>query len=176
MLDGSNMIRRPNTFTKSVNKQGKYLVKQFSDENIFKLFNAFTDKATATLHINCSNRRKIFSGYIAIQFGLTAFRAKDENTQNFNYRSYNFFVFPQLRKQRFECQGESIAFLGSNNFDFNTLFREGISYCDEDEAKRLREQFQEKLKLMESCDNKNNVEEQVVAVPIEEQEQLDRLK
>lgn len=118
----------------------------------------------------------IFSGYIAIQFGLTAFRAKEENSQNFTYRSYNFYVFPRLRKQRFECQGDSMAFLGSNNFDFNTLFREGISYCDEDEAKRLREQFNEKVKLMESSDYKNNVDEQVVAVPIEEQVLIDRMR
>lgn len=92
------------------------------------------------------------------------------------YRSYNFFVFPQLRKQRFECQGDSMAFLGANNFDFNMLFREGISYCDEDEAKKMREQFDEKLKLMESCDNKKTGDEQVVAVPFEEQENMDRLK
>ncbi|KAG4073427.1 hypothetical protein HA402_000651 [Bradysia odoriphaga] len=115
------------------------------------------------------------SGYIAIQFGLTAFRAKDDDTQDFTYRSYNFFVFPQMRKQRFECQGDSMAFLGANNFDFNMLFREGISYCDEEEAKRMREQFDEKLKLMESCDNKKNGDEQVVAVPFEEQENMDRL-
>lgn len=69
-----------------------------------------------------------------------------------------------------------MAFLGSNNFDFNMLFREGISYCDEDEAKRMREQFDEKLKLMESCDNKKNSDEQVVPVPFEEQENMDRLK
>lgn len=68
-----------------------------------------------------------------------------------------------------------MAFLGSNNFDFNKLFRDGISYCDEHEAKRLREQFNEKLKLMESSDKKNNVNEQVV-VPVEEQELLDKLK
>lgn len=69
-----------------------------------------------------------------------------------------------------------MAFLGANNFDFNTLFRDGISYCDEDEAKRLRDQFNEKLKLMESLENKKVVDEQVVAVPIEEQEHLDKLK
>lgn len=68
-----------------------------------------------------------------------------------------------------------MAFLGANNFDFNTLFRDGISYCDEDEAKRLRDQFNEKLKLMESLENKKVVDEQVVAVPIEEQEHLDKL-
>lgn len=80
-----------------------------------------------------------------------------------------------MRRQRFECQGDSMAFLGNNNFDFNKLFREGISYCDEHEAKRLREQFNEKLKLMTSSDYKNNADEQV-QVPIEEQESLDRLK
>lgn len=67
-----------------------------------------------------------------------------------------------------------MAFLGSNNFDFNKLFREGISYCDESEAKRLREQFGEKLKLKE-ISHKNQVVEQVV-VPSEEQEALDELK
>lgn len=120
-----------------------------------------------------------FSGYIAIQFGFTAFSFQEiegENSPTWKYRSYNFFVFPQLRKQRFECQGESMAFLGSNNFDFNTLFREGLSYCDEDEAKRLREQFNEKLKSMETADKKNNGDEQIVAVPIEEREHLDRLR
>lgn len=69
-----------------------------------------------------------------------------------------------------------MAFLGSNNFDFNMLFREGLSYCDEREAKRLRDEFNEKLKVMESSDNKKNGDEQVVTVPIEEQEHLDQLK
>lgn len=68
-----------------------------------------------------------------------------------------------------------MAFLGSVNFDFNKLFREGISYCDEHEAKKLREKFDEKLKFMETGDAENNVDEEIV-VPIEEQELLDRVK
>lgn len=70
-----------------------------------------------------------------------------------------------------------MAFLGNNNFDFNMLFREGLSYCDEDEAQRLREQFGEKVKLIESSsENKKNGDEPAVVVPFEEQENLDRLK
>ncbi|KAJ6643112.1 Poly(A)-specific ribonuclease PARN, partial [Pseudolycoriella hygida] len=115
------------------------------------------------------------SGYIAIQIGMTAFRSKEEDAENFTYRSYNFFVFPQLKKQRFECQGDSMAFLGGNNFDFNKLFREGLSYCDEDEAKRLRDNFEKKVKLIENNDYKKNGDEQDVAVPLEERELVDRL-
>lgn len=109
-------------------------------------------------------------GYIIIQFGITAFRASQDDPHTFKYRSYNFFVYPRGRRQKFLCQGESMRFLSSQNFDFNKLFRDGISCCPLVEANKLRESFDEKNAKRELYDKP---EEQVdIEVPEEEKESL----
>lgn len=117
------------------------------------------------------------SGYIVVQFGITAFRVCPENANKFKYRTYNFYVYPRGRRQRFQCQGESFQFLASHNFDFNKLFRDGISCCDMVEATKLKTQFA--LKYGEqsgAVDPLPQHDEDQISVPEEEREALDKIR
>lgn len=134
------------------------------------------------------------NGYIIVEYGLTAFfvddaaspatTAADDETANaggdtangpprFRYETFNFYVCPRSRKQTFRCQGESMAFLASHNFDFNKLFRDGISFCDMPEANEMRQQLSERTPA--------NVQstyagEQMLIVPKEEQELMQNIR
>ena len=62
----------------------------------------------------------------------------------------NRFDSPIDPDLRFMCQTTSIDFLAAQNFDFNKLFRDGISYlrpCDEE---RIKESICEKQQLRKS--------------------------
>uniref|UniRef100_A0A182NHZ9 Poly(A)-specific ribonuclease RNA-binding domain-containing protein n=1 Tax=Anopheles dirus TaxID=7168 RepID=A0A182NHZ9_9DIPT len=84
------------------------------------------------------------SQYIIVQFGLCAFRveppAEDEKggSPHISYKCYNFYCYPKGRTNVFSCQGESMRFLADNGFDFNRLFREGLSYVNEPDEQRYR--------------------------------------
>lgn len=131
-------------------------------------------------------------GYIIVQFGLTAFSvvpppptdvadtvddASSASTAppRFRYESFNFYVVPSSRKQMFRCQGESMAFLGSHNFDFNKLFRDGISYCDMIEADELRQKQSEKTPEA-AVAAAAFANETTLVVPPEEMELLDGIR
>ncbi|CAG9830689.1 unnamed protein product [Diabrotica balteata] len=75
--------------------------------------------------------------FLVLQYGISAFRY-DERENNFKHQTYNFYTFrrPVNRNVpdiRFLCQSSSIDFLISHGFDFNKLFKEGISYLTEEE-------------------------------------------
>ncbi|XP_049291328.1 poly(A)-specific ribonuclease PARN-like isoform X1 [Anopheles funestus] len=88
--------------------------------------------------------------YIIIQFGLCAFRVEPPAEEQkdaeprLSYKCYNFFCYPKGRTNVFSCQGESIRFLADNGFDFNRLFREGLSYANEIEEQRYRADLKER--------------------------------
>lgn len=120
------------------------------------------------------------TGYIVIQFGITAFRVCPNAPEKFKYRSYNFYVYPRGRRQRFQCQGESFDFLASHNFDFNKLFRDGISCCDMTESAKLKANFIQKYgeqadPLPTPCDNEQPGGDQI-SVPDEEREALNNIR
>ena len=79
----------------------------------------------------------------------------DAKTGQFTNRAFNFYVWPRPFSRsapdlRFMCQTTSIDFLAAQNFDFNKLFRDGISYlrpCDEE---RIKESICEKQQLRKS--------------------------
>ncbi|XP_053675532.1 poly(A)-specific ribonuclease PARN-like [Anopheles nili] len=89
--------------------------------------------------------------YIIVQFGLCAFRveppAETEENQGeprISYKCYNFYCYPKGRATVFSCQGESMRFLADNGFDFNKLFREGLSYANEPDEQRYRADLKER--------------------------------
>lgn len=97
------------------------------------------------------------------------------------YRSYNFYVYPQGRDQSFRCTGPSLQFLAEQNFDFNKLFREGISCCTQEVADQLRKQYEEKQRYREESTDgggggggNSNMDE--VPVPVEELANLDEIR
>ncbi|XP_056647832.1 poly(A)-specific ribonuclease PARN-like [Diorhabda sublineata] len=96
--------------------------------------------------------------FLVMQYGISIFRY-DESEHNFKQRTYNFFIFRRpvnknVPDQRFLCQSSSIDFLIGNGFDFNKLFKEGISYLTEEEAERYKanvdQAYQKALELIES--------------------------
>lgn len=81
--------------------------------------------------------------FIIIQFGLCTF-TWDKKQELYIAKPFNFYVFPKVWNRqcpdvRFLCQSSSIDFLTEHNFDFNKLFREGISYLRPYDEQKLRE-------------------------------------
>ncbi|XP_060523091.1 poly(A)-specific ribonuclease PARN-like [Cylas formicarius] len=113
--------------------------------------------------------------FLVIQYGITLFRyEKGEN--RFRHQSFNFYVFRRnLHKyvpdQRFLCQTSSIDFLIANGFDFNKLFKDGISYLNDTEEnaskKLLTEQHEKRLAFINT-----NVDENNDNIPIPESAQV----
>ncbi|KAL6845839.1 hypothetical protein ACP4OV_024414 [Aristida adscensionis] len=80
--------------------------------------------------------------FAALQLGVCPFRW-DPAKSAFVAHPHNFFIFPRkelpidFSSHEFLCQTTSIDFLAKYQFDFNTCFREGISYlsrAQEEEA------------------------------------------
>lgn len=67
-----------------------------------------------------------------------------------------------------------MRFLSSQNFDFNKLFRDGISCCTQVEANKLRESFDEKNAKREMYDKPE--EQGDIDVPEEEKESLKHIR
>jgi len=83
--------------------------------------------------------------FIIIQFGLCTF-TWDKNTESYIVKPFNFYIFPKVWNRqcpdiRFLCQSSSMDFLAEHNFDFNKLFREGISYLRPYDEQKLRDHF-----------------------------------
>lgn len=85
--------------------------------------------------------------FLLIQLGLTIFRVDESDSEKFKYKSYNFYIYPRGRKHTFKCQGQSLAFLAENGFDFNKLFKDGITFTTVEEGENLRIKMLEKHAL-----------------------------
>lgn len=112
--------------------------------------------------------------FVIIQFGLCAFQVHPESGQT-SYKCFNFYCYPKGRVPVFACQGESMRFLADNGFDFNKLFREGLSYCGEVDEERLRTELKDRqdqraatLEAKEE-ENGNNDSLNMIPVPPEEE-------
>ena len=73
----------------------------------------------------------------AFQIGLATFKW-DKRMKEYTIRPFNIYTFPNseiMDKRVLQFDSSCIKFLMSNNFDFNKLFKEGISYqrlCDKE--------------------------------------------
>lgn len=95
-----------------------------------------------------SKSRKNVKQFLMVQFGLCTFHY-DEKTGQFTNRAFNFYVWPRPYSRaapdsRFMCQTSSIDFLVSQNFDFNKVFRDGISYLKSCDEAKIREIIQDR--------------------------------
>jgi len=88
--------------------------------------------------------------YMQVQFGLCTFKWNKED-KKYTSKAYNFYIFPMttssLRStpdRTFSCQSSSLEFLVNQGFDFNKVFRKGISYVREDEKMSLRQEVDKK--------------------------------
>jgi len=85
--------------------------------------------------------------FLLVQFGMVTFHY-DAKTDQFTNRAFNFYVWPRPFSRsapdpRFGCQTSSIDFLVSQNFDFNKLFRDGISYLRPSDENRIRDRIKD---------------------------------
>ena len=89
-------------------------------------------------------------GYFIMQFGLSCFTRKDD--LHYTNRTFNFYIFPQAhesygdRNRTFSVQAHAIQFLIEHGFDFNKLFKHGISYLTFQEKKVLTAQLKSDMK------------------------------
>lgn len=84
--------------------------------------------------------------YDIVQFGLSIFKpaAADEEIK---CACYNFYILKRhvknsiLPDYRMTVSTSAFEFLSMNNFDFNLLFKQGITYCTIEEEQRLKASF-----------------------------------
>ncbi|MEE6497606.1 hypothetical protein FKM82_002784 [Ascaphus truei] len=86
--------------------------------------------------------------FLLFQFGLCTFKYDDTETK-YLIKTFNFYIFPKpfnrnSPDKKFVCQSSSIDFLANQGFDFNKVFRNGIPYLNHEEARQLRDQYEEK--------------------------------
>lgn len=110
-----------------------------------------------------------------LHFVNNSFFFTDDPTK-FTYRSYNFYVYPQGRDQVFKCNGTSMTFLAEQNFDFNSLFRKGISCCNQETATKLRTQLEERQRYREDVTFAVQAQVDDVPVPSEEVDNLEEIR
>lgn len=99
-------------------------------------------------------------GYFIMQFGLSCFTLCDEH--HYTNRTYNFYIFPQAsncygdKDRTFSIQAHAIQFLTEHGFDFNKLFKEGVSYLTFQEKKNLTAQLKSETKNREKVKVNSN--------------------
>jgi len=81
--------------------------------------------------------------FLLVQFGLCTFHY-DPVTDTFSNQAFNIYVWPRPCSRnapdpRFLCQTSSIDFLTNQNFDFNKLFKQGVSYLRPAELEKLKD-------------------------------------
>ncbi|XP_058464193.1 poly(A)-specific ribonuclease PARN-like isoform X2 [Malaya genurostris] len=116
------------------------------------------------------------SDFVIIQLGLCAFQI-DPDDGKVSYKCFNFYCYPKGRLNVFGCQGESMRFLAENGFDFNKLFRYGLSFCGEADEERMRTELRERQEqraaaLQEDTQNDENGILNMVPVPPAEEKLL----
>lgn len=96
-------------------------------------------------------------GYFILQFGLSCFTRAD--ALEYNNKTYNFYIFPQPHEghgdvdRTYSIQAHAIQFLISNGFDFNKLFKHGVSYLTFSEKKDLVARLKADLKTQTRTDS-----------------------
>lgn len=111
--------------------------------------------------------------FLVVQYGLTFFRY-DEAADVFKHKSYNFYIFRKpvrncVTDQRFLCQTSCIDFLIKNGFDFNKLFKDGISYLNNVEEDMYKNSIEETEKRIRESSNKSSG----ISIPAEHQDFVD---
>jgi len=110
--------------------------------------------------------------FLLIQFGICTFHYDPKNGSYTN-QAFNFYVWPrpnnrQAPDPRFLCQTSSLDFLISQNFDFNKLIKDGISYLRPMEVEKLRSATLERQEYIRGL---NTPDQNIIAIP-QDQEQF----
>ena len=114
--------------------------------------------------------------FLLIQFGLSTFHYV-KSSDSFQTRTFNFYVWPRPCSRnapdpRFLCQTSSIDFLIGQNFDFNKLFRHGISYLRPAEMAKLTDSLKERQEQRRQSLVGSHDTNQPISIPEEQEEFL----
>lgn len=91
-------------------------------------------------------------GYFIMQFGLSCFTRLKRPGLRYSNRTYNFYIFPQAQEcygdmnRTFSLEVHAIQFLTEHGFDFNRLFKNGVSYLTFQEKKLLKAEIKREKK------------------------------
>lgn len=124
-------------------------------------FIAIDTEMSGLLRDRCNNRFDLVEerfkkavdsskGYFILQFGLSCFTKCD--SLHYRNSTYNFYIFPQATEgygdidRTFSIQAHAIQFLSEHGFDFNRLFKHGLSYLTFQEKKQLTTQLKNEFK------------------------------
>ncbi|XP_967921.3 poly(A)-specific ribonuclease PARN [Tribolium castaneum] len=145
---------------------------EFSGLNVVSEINAFDTPKQYYEKV-----RKNCKEFLVLQYGISAFRF-DASDKNFKQQSYNFYIFRRpinnnIPDQRFLCQTSSINFLMSQGFDFNKLFKFGISYLNISEESGYRDKLEERKKFRSNQNNTPQQNQDIVPIPDDVQPVVD---
>ncbi|KAJ8923107.1 hypothetical protein NQ315_001660 [Exocentrus adspersus] len=148
---------------------------EFTGLDLVRNINAFDtpEQYYQKLRRNCKE-------FLVIQYGLSIFRY-DEEKDIFHNETYNFYIFRRpinhnIPDQRFLCQTSSIHFLVNEGFDFNKLFKEGISYLNVVEEEKYRNELEEaNKKVTDSIHSQQNGTNDVIPIPPDAKEFVDNV-
>jgi len=116
--------------------------------------------------------------FLLIQFGLCTFHY-DANTDSYSNQAFNIYVWPRPCSRnapdpRFLCQTSSIDFLTAQSFDFNKLFKHGVSYLRPAELEKLKHSLKERQENRRMSMNLGD-QSQSIPVPAEQEQFLERI-
>lgn len=114
------------------------------------LFTTISNDYLATYEQYYSKLRTNINKFQLIQLGISLF--KQESESKFACHSFNFNLFPNKCsllprdecERYFLCQSSSLKFLIENNFDFNKLIKDGISYVNLPQMKFIKDRLSDK--------------------------------
>lgn len=95
-------------------------------------------------------------GFFIMQFGLSCFTRNASLA--YSNKTYNFYIFPQPNSgygdnnRTFSLQAQSIQFLTEHGFDFNKLFKHGVSYLTFKEKQAITAQLKSENKARSKVD------------------------
>ncbi|CAF0779381.1 unnamed protein product [Brachionus calyciflorus] len=96
-----------------------------------------------TLRTRYEKIKNSVESFLILQFGLCVFKYKP-NEKSYESHAYNCYLFPRSQKCKyskdysFSCLNSSVEFLIEQNFDFNKVFKKGISFISKDCEENLR--------------------------------------
>lgn len=173
--------------TKNFIEQLPSIQKAIQEANFFAIDGEFTGLTSDKNVLPFDTPEEVYlktivnsANFVIIQLGLCAFQVHPETGQ-VSYKCYNFYCYPKGRVHIFACQGESMRFLSENGFDFNKLFREGLSYCGELEEERLRAELRDRQDqrdaALEGKDDENDEKDSLnmVLVPLQEEKLMSEI-
>jgi len=128
-----------------------------------------------TLEENYLKTKKGSEHFLILQYGICLFTWNEENNR-YTAFPFTFNVYPRPYKRYFNdvmfmVQSSCLDFLSQNNFDFNKLFYESISFVHPSTEKKVKDKYDNATKIINKKDSRASANEEkpaIQAVPKEE--------